>query len=470
MSLTRFATGEGDSAERRLLDLHLDGCGECRAVVAVLAQTAPGTASKPRDPDLEKVMAFERLGEHYELDSTLGAGGMGVVVGARHRLLGHRVAIKVLRPSLRHHEGSEQRFLIEAKAGARLCSPHVARVLDGGRAPDGLPYLVMEWLQGSDGERYLSTHGVPSIAEALDLVVQVLAALDEAHGTGLVHRDLKPANLFLSRGPSGRLEVKVLDFGLAKVMGEDLGLTASQGFLGSPLYVAPEQLRRSSDVDARADVWGVGCLLYRFLTGRVPFPAESVADVVSRIQRDEPTPVKTLRPEVPEGLSTLVGQLLEKNPLKRPASVGEVALRLRPFLTGPAAHELDAIIGQRAPSQLAPAVGAPAPAPPRRTIALAVAAGLVGVVLGGVLPWRSSGLVAKPPEVEVTPQEPLIGEPSGPPQRQPADAPVDDVAETPSSAKPRGPGRTTRASKGPPRGMLTGDAGTGGENVFEGRE
>jgi serine/threonine-protein kinase len=354
-------------------------------VVAVLAQTTPGSAASALEPDLQQVAAYERLGEHYELEGPLGSGGMGVVIAGRHRLLGHAVAIKVLRPSLKLHPGTEQRFLVEAKAGARLSSPHVARVLDGGLSPDGLPYLVMERLQGADGERHLSTHGVPSIAETLDLIVQVLDALAEAHAVGLVHRDMKPANLFLTRQASGRLHVKVLDFGLAKVLGDDLGLTSSQGFLGSPLYVAPEQLRRSSDVDARADVWGVGCLLYRFLTGRVPFPAGSVAEVVTRIQRDDPTPVKALRPDVSDELSSLVSQLLEKNPLKRPASVAEVGLRLRPLVSGATANELDALLHQL-PVLAIPLVSPPKRTSPRWLLVTGLSAATLGVAVGWWLP------------------------------------------------------------------------------------
>lgn len=460
VAITRFATGGGGGEERQRLEQHLDGCAECRAVVAVLAQTTPGATASEWEPDLQQVMSLQRLGEQYELEAPLGAGGMGVVVGARHRLLGHAVAIKVLRPSLALHPGTRQRFLVEAKAGARLTSAHVARVLDGGVTPEGLPFLVMERLEGADGERSLTIHGVPPISETLELVVQVLEALAEAHAIGLVHRDLKPANVFLSRRASG-LHVKVLDFGLAKVLGEDLGLTASQGFLGSPLYVAPEQLRRSNDVDARADVWGVGCLLYRFLTGRVPFPASSVAEVVTRIQRDAPTPVHVLRPEVPQALSALVSQLLEKNPLQRPASVAEVGMRLRPFVTGATAMALDRLLRQ-APAPIPPPLVAAAP---RSSAALLVVGvllgGLAGVGVGVLLP-RGGPPSAAPASAERAPPRPaperLVVVPgevveTAPPPTQPA------VLEPPSKSK-----RPVAASKPRPR------ADAGGPDAFEDRE
>lgn len=455
-TLSRYASGQGVESERAALEAHVDGCGECRAVVAVLAQTH-ATATPPgaaRDPDLDVVLGFERLGEHYDVESVLGAGGMGVVVGATHRLLGHPVAIKVLRPSLRLHAGAEQRFLNEAKAGAKLSSPHVARVLDAGRTPDGLPYLVMERLAGDDGERFLSSHGLPTLADTLDVMVQVLAALAEAHALGLVHRDLKPANLFLRRSASGRLEVKVLDFGLAKVMGDDLGLTSSQGFLGSPLYIAPEQLRRASDVDARADVWGVGCLLYRFVSGRVPFPAASLAEVVTRIQRDEPTPLLTLRPEVPEALSALVGQLLEKSPLKRPASVMEVGLRLRPLVSGRAAVQLEEVL------QLPVAVTmAPAPTRSRATWPAALLSLGLGVAAGAIAMRASSPVESAPEPVQPV----LVAEPK---VETPRALEVPLPVQQPAAVV-----RTTPAGGSKQRGMLSRDAGTATEgDVFEGRE
>ncbi len=455
-TLSRYATGQGSDAERAAAEAHLDGCAECRAGLAVLAQTAPAAASRSVDPDLDVVMGLERFGEHYEVESVLGAGGMGVVLAATHRLLGHAVAIKVLRPSLRLHAGAEQRFVNEACAGARLTSSHIARVLDAGRTADGLPWLVMERLAGEDGERFIS-HGLPSLADTLDAIVQVLSALTEAHGVGLVHRDLKPANLFLRRLPSGRLDVKVLDFGLAKVMGDDLGLTSSQGFIGSPLYVAPEQLRRSSDVDARADVWGVGCLLYRFVSGRVPFPAASIAEVVTRIQRDEPTPLITLRPDVPQALSTLVSQLLEKNPLKRPASVLEVGLRLRPLVTGRALLELDDLLqNPEAPTSVVPLPAVPAPVEPSRAWWPVLAAFVAG--LGG------AALVFQ--TLPVAPAPAVVNEVKAPPTVSlPAEvaAPAAPVSDTPRA--------TPTAVTTKPRGMLPRDAGSvAGADVFEGRE
>lgn len=453
-TLSRYATAQGSEAERAAAEAHLDGCAECRAVVAVLAQTAPAAASRSVDPDLDVVLGLDRLGEHYEVESVLGAGGMGIVLAATHRLLGSAVAIKVLRPSLRLHAGAEQRFVNEARAGARLSSSHVARVLDAGRTGDGLPWLAMERLAGEDGERFVS-HGLPSLPDTLDVIVQVLSALAEAHAVGLVHRDLKPANLFLRRLPSGRLDVKVLDFGLAKVMGDELGLTSSQGFIGSPLYVAPEQLRRSSDVDARADVWGIGCLLYRFVSGRVPFPAASIAEVVTRIQRDEPTPLRTLRPDVPPALSTLVAQLLEKNPLKRPASVLEVGLRLRPLVTGRALLELDDLLERpEAPTAALPVL-APSSEPSRTwwPVVTAFVAG-VGATALVFQAWPATRAPAPVLVNEVKVEPAHVEERIAPP------APVNEA-----------PRATPTAVTTKPRGMLPRDAGSvAGADVFEGRE
>jgi hypothetical protein len=471
-SLGRFAGAQGDPAERAAVESHLDKCEECRAVVAVLVQTAPAAASaKGHDPDVEHLGALSRLTDTYEVESVLGAGGMGVVLGARHRLLGHAVAVKVLRPSLRLHAGAEQRFLVEARAGARLSSPHIARVLDAGRLDDGLPFLVLDRLDGEDGERFLS-HGLPRLEDTLDVAAQVVSALHEAHRQGLVHRDLKPANLFIRRSPTGRLQVKVLDFGLAKVLGDDLGLTSSQGFIGSPLYVAPEQLRRASDVDARADVWGVGCLLYRFLTGRVPFPASSVAEVVTRIQRDEPTPLQTLRPEVPDDVAALVHHLLQKSPLERPGSVGEVALRLRPRLSVAAAVELDEALGLTLGRSTAPLVVERRARPARWLVAgtalvsLIAGFGLREVVRG---PEPSPSLApAAAPIATGQPTEPPVGPAA---TAQPA---AGAAVAVPAPAEVMGarreavaPGRTVTR---PRAGLGAAADGGGASDVFEVRE
>jgi serine/threonine-protein kinase len=274
------------------------------------------------------------LASKYRVERILGQGSMGVVVAARHEQLGFAVALKFMLPVAFHHEGAEERFLREARAAGRLRSEHVARVMDFGTLDDGAPYIVMEFLEGNDLQQVLEDRGRLPASEAVEYVLQACKGMEEAHAQGIVHRDLKPQNLFLTRRPDGTPLVKVLDFGISKLIGGDaqsLSMTSSAALLGSPLYMAPEQIRSSKSVDARADVYSLGVILYQLLTGTFPIVAESLGDLFEQVFTKTIPPVLSHAPDVPAELDAVVMRCLGRTPETRFTGAGELAAALLPF-------------------------------------------------------------------------------------------------------------------------------------------
>ena len=274
----------------------------------------------------------------YQVERVLGVGGMGVVVAAKHRTLGERYAIKFLLPQAMARADVVKRFRQEAQAAARLRSEHVARVYDDGELPGGEPYLVMEYLDGHDLGAVLRDEGPMPIERAVQHVLHACDALAEAHTAGIIHRDLKPSNLFLIKRNDGSPSIKLIDFGISKVQlpgadGAEGEMTATAVMMGSPLYMAPEQMASARDVDARADIWSLGIILHTLLTGGPPFRAPTVMGVYELIVQGPPS-VRKQRPDVPEGLEAAIHKCLQKDLRKRYTDVGELAAALAPF--GPA--------------------------------------------------------------------------------------------------------------------------------------
>jgi len=272
----------------------------------------------------------------YRIEKPIGAGGMGIIMAARHEQLDQRVAIKFVRGEILGNEEGVQRFLREARAAVRLRSDHAARVLDVGTLESGEPYMVMEYLDGNDLGHVLTERGPVPVEVAAEWIVQACEALAEAHAAGIVHRDLKPQNLFLAHTVGGADHVKVLDFGVSKsvesLTGGPGALTRTSAILGSPLYMAPEQMRSSRDVDARADVWALGVVLFELLTTRWPFEADTLPALCLKVVGEPPQPLSDLRPDAPPAAAAIIERCLEKNPEHRFANAAELASALEPLL------------------------------------------------------------------------------------------------------------------------------------------
>ena len=273
------------------------------------------------------------IGDRYRIGAIIGEGGMGVVCAATHVGLGTPVAVKLIRAGVKHGSESVLRFMNEARTAASLKGEHVARVYDVGQLESGEPYLVMEQLDGIGLDAFIKKRGPLSQGDAVDIVLQACEGLAEAHAVSLVHRDIKPANLFLARRPDGQFVLKILDFGISKRLleSERRGLTDPGSSLGSPWYMSPEQMKDSSLVDQRADVWSLGVLLFELLTKEWPFSGESVPQVCASVLT-APAPVPSARrPDIDAGLDAVVLRCLEKDPEKRYLGVAALAEDLQPF-------------------------------------------------------------------------------------------------------------------------------------------
>jgi serine/threonine protein kinase len=304
----------------------------------------------------------ETLAGKYTIKRLIACGGMGAVYEVHHEILDQAVALKVLLPEAKEHSGATARFINEARASARIRNEHVAQVMDVGKLDNGSVYIVLELLRGSDLARLLEQRGRLPVEEAVDYTLQALEGLAEAHALGIVHRDLKPANLFLAQREKGAPLIKVLDFGISKVIGgperKQHGdpVTDSRALLGSPSYMSPEQVRSSKHIDARSDIWSVGVILYRLIAYQPPFEGDNLGTVLAAILESTPTPLRQHRPEVPEGLERVILRCLDRNRDTRYQSVDELAEALMPFAPSRARYSLDRIrstlgaVSQRAPS------------------------------------------------------------------------------------------------------------------------
>ncbi len=289
----------------------------------------PTSSASPSDVKPGDVLAGK-----YRVERVLGAGGMGVVVSAHHIQLDKQVALKFLLPRAVGNAAAIERFAREARAAARITSEHVARVYDVGQLDDGAPYMVMEFLEGGDLSDLLRDRGPLPVEQAVDFALQACEAIAEAHSLGIIHRDLKPANLFWTRRADGGPSIKVLDFGISKVTTLDAqarDMTRTNALLGSPLYMSPEQMQSSRDVDSRTDIWSLGVILFELLSGRPPFDAETVTELAIKVAT-QPTPsLLATSPHVPTGLDAAIARCLAKDQSQRFQSIAELAQALREY-------------------------------------------------------------------------------------------------------------------------------------------
>lgn len=352
-----------------------------------------GYTSEPYDFLLPPAAAGElgRLGP-YRVLKVLGVGGMGVVFLADDPNLGRQLALKAMKPALAASDSARQRFVREARATAALKHDHVIRIYQVGE-DRGVPFLAMEFLEGEALEDRVRREGRLPLADVVRIGREIAEGLHAAHEHGLIHRDIKPANVWLeaSGGPVPR--VKILDFGLARAVEDDSQLTQSGAIVGTPAYMAPEQAR-AEPVDARADLFSLGCLLYRICTGQLPFKGKDTMSTLLALALEVPPPIRAQRATVPPALSDLILRLLAKSAAHRPATAQTVAEQLAAIeRAGLPEADTDiqsapGLLGDRLEAETVTRTGVGLlPVTSRRTwLLMGVSAGLGLVCLAGAVP------------------------------------------------------------------------------------
>jgi serine/threonine-protein kinase len=357
---------------------------------------------------------------------------MGEVWSATHSISGRRFAVKFLKPS-RLNPDMRRRFLREARAASLVDHPGVVNVLDVFELDGGLPVMVMDLLRGETLAERLARDTVLPQAEAARLLLPVVEAVRAAHQRGVVHRDLKPDNIFLETEHAGRTPVKVLDFGVAKLIGSEAdafasgALTESGALLGTPRYMAPEQCAGEPLIDARADIWALGVILYECLCGQKPIDGANLGQVVTRLLRDDIVPLATLAPGLAPQLTSIVGRMLARERDDRPRDLAEVE-RVLSELAG----AQQGLVERRATRKAGPSL-------------LRFALPALGIVIGSVA-WTlaqrpapaAAAAAAKPPPTTIpAPPAPIVPEPAPEAPAAAAPAQVVPAAFAPAAASSR---------------------------------
>jgi len=415
------------------------------------------------------------VSDRYRIVRKVGEGGMGAVYQAEHAVIGKRVALKVLFADLTRRNELVARFLQEAKSASRIGHENVIDISDFGQTPEGLVYIAMEFLEGQDLGRTLRTDRTMTWSRAQPILMQIAKALQAAHGKGIIHRDMKPENIFLVQREGRPDFVKVLDFGIAKVVTSDESdgprLTQTGVIFGTPEYMSPEQAQ-GHPPDHRVDVYAVGCIMYQMLTGAVPFHAESFMGILTKHLLEPVVPPRQRRPdlEIPADVEAVCLRAMEKDRDKRfpdmeafhralSAARGDSSAAASASLKYPALAQPSADVRESKTAITAsPPVGAfdderpDRLAPPARGLGLGAKVGLaaaatVGLILALVLALRGGPAQAppaisteKPPAVlPAAPPPPKAPEPPPPPADKPmAAAPA---PEPPAGEKPARPHR-----------------------------
>ena len=277
------------------------------------------------------------LSDTYRIEQVLGEGGMGAVYAATHVRIGRPVAVKVLFPHVAANEEALKRFEREAKITSAIGHPNIVEILDFNTTAEGIAYLVMERLEGQDLAALIASAGPLPVAQVVDVTLQVAAALAAAHDSGVIHRDLKPSNIFVCPGAKERIVVKVVDFGISKVVGGSTAMTQTQMTMGTPAYMAPEQAEgRAKEADARTDIFALGAILYEMLSGTPPFASESIPSMLYKVVHGAHTPLHERRGGLGPAFDALVDRALAKAPAARFRSMRELSEALQAAVAAPA--------------------------------------------------------------------------------------------------------------------------------------
>jgi eukaryotic-like serine/threonine-protein kinase len=405
-TLQAFVLGKLSLQEASAVETHLTTCDQCAQALSAapddtlvrLAREAATQSFKIGDTVREPVEPTvpAELADHprYKIVGMLGTGGMGSVYKAEHRLMERIVAVKVISPAFTANPMAVERFRREVRAAARLAHPNIVTAFDAEQAGD-LQLLVMEFVDGMSLDRLVARQGPLKASQACGLIRQAALGLAHAHEKGMIHRDIKPHNLMVTR----KGQLKILDFGLARLYTErtaeanaptnagdnvDAKRTAAGIVLGTPDYMAPEQIRDSSSTDIRSDIYALGCTLYFLLTGRAPFGEGTLIDKLSSQLKSQPEPVNAFRDDVPSEVQAMLQRMMAKDPAERFQTPAELAQALAPLAKSTA----NASGGKSDPAMtgVTPEVSHQSPEPTaqpisRRGIGLLAAGAVVGVAM-----------------------------------------------------------------------------------------
>jgi serine/threonine-protein kinase len=406
---------------------HVTGSVAVRGEPDDAAQSWFARRQRPARPDraAEVIMEGTQIGA-YRVLQRIGDGGMSSVWLAEHVALGRRAALKMLRPEFSNRPDIVARFFNEARAATAIPDPGIVQIFDFGQDVDGSAYIVMELLDGEPLDRRLQREGALSLVDGLRLMRQVASTLGAAHARAIIHRDLKPENIYIVRDPEvpGGERAKVLDFGIAKFAGNDVGVkTQTEAVLGTPAFMSPEQCRGAGHVDLRTDVYALGCVLFTLVVGRPPFEGDGMGDfIVKHLHEPAPAPSQ-LRPGIPPEIDQLVLRCLAKDPAQRFPTAAELASAIGELL-GSSPPVLSARASSytagAAPTTLSSATGVTAALPAKRSrvgrIAALAGLGAAGLAIAIVVA-RSGDLPA--PEAD----RPPAPAPSAAPATAPPPAP-----------------------------------------------
>ena len=339
------------------------------------------------------------LHDRYRVEKRIGKGGMGIVYLAEHVLLRRKVALKTISDRAFASEEQVARFHREAVAAAAVGNAHIVDVTDMGLLDDGSYFIVLEYLDGVELGFAVGAAGTFPVARAVHIVSQLCDALSAVHAAGIVHRDLKPENLFLVEREGAPDFVKVLDFGVCKVFEDqapgDRPLTRTNASLGTPQFMAPEQIDGSEWADQRADIYAAGAILYFALTGEAPFESPSLPQLFMRVSMEPPPSLLIMRPDLPPALDAVIARALQKKPEDRYQTSAELRAALQPFASlqtdAPAARRVAQPAADRAPT-LAYSVPVRESWWPRSARAYAAGVALLCFVVALVVAWSSGGL------------------------------------------------------------------------------